>query len=138
MQNNGKKEIENKFRELEQRIEKLEDKTKNLSTDNLNSSLFSNELIKRIATKIDQIPTKELVIISLKILPNQTTSSLQENLKKWGCAEDTFFLKNFSTVLFKNGIIQKSGKDEHKAILYSLTAKGEFEYEKIIQKRELN
>ncbi len=128
-----KDDLEKRLDELEQRVTILED---NNIQKPLNHSV--SELPKIIIKNIDKIPTKTLVILSLKISPSQSIMQLELSLQKIGWVKDTFFTKNFATTLISKGVAQPDGKDSKNKNTYSLSDKGHIlaeELEKTLQKK---
>ncbi|MCV0392812.1 MAG: hypothetical protein K5790_05890 [Nitrosopumilus sp.] len=111
--------LENRISELENRVTELE-KIPETHTGLNTVTEFPKDLIK----KIDKTPTKNLVLILLKIEPNQSISEMTKKLLDLGWMQDTFFKKNFGTSLANKGLIRKSGNDESKKDRFSLTDKG--------------
>lgn len=113
------KNLEDQISKLTHRVSKLE-KSSEIPTQNSSLTEFPQILIK----KIDKISTKNLVLILLKIHPNQSIPEMIKKLLKIGWIKDTFFQKNFGTTLVNKGLIQKSGSDELKKDRFSLTERG--------------
>jgi hypothetical protein len=121
-------DLKKRLTALETRVSILEQCPKTPSSTA--PSKFPPNLIKNI----DKIPTKKLVLILLKIQPNQSIPELTENLLKMGWIKDTFFQKNFGTSLINKGLIQKSGSDKSSKDRFSLTSRGELSGEELISK----
>ena len=110
-------DLEKKIFELETRVTQLEKLESSSTSPKLSG--FPKELI----SKLDKIPTKNLILLSLKINSPQSITNLKTNLSKIGWIEDTFFKKNFGTALGKKGLIRKID-DETIKDAYGLTARG--------------
>jgi len=121
--------LENRLSALENRVSQLEQSFE--STPPVQSiTEFPQNLIK----KIDKIPTKNLVLILLKLSPNQSISEMTKKLLKIGWIEDTFFQKNFATSLVNKGLIQKSGSDESNKDRFNLTERGKLVADELFSK----
>ena len=112
-------DLEVRVDELEKRVSKLEISSET-PIEPSSITAFPPALIK----KIDKISSKNLVLILLKIQPDQSISEMTEKLLKIGWIKDTFFQKNFGTSLVNKGLIQKSGSDESNKDQFSLTERG--------------
>ncbi len=111
--------LEKKIIELETRVTKLE-KLDLLPPVSTNLSGFPKEII----SNLDKISSKNLVLIGLKIQSSQSIDELKTNLLKIGWIEDTFFKKNFSTVLVSKGLVRKVEDDAGNKGCFSLTERG--------------
>jgi len=127
------KKVENLEAELKKITEKVSALEKRLKQS---SSVKQFELSTNVIKKIDKIPTKDLILVLLKMSVNQSINDLKQNLLKLGWIEDTFFKKNFSASLIKKGLISKTGTDAKKKDQYSLTLKGEILSKELLQKLE--
>lgn len=130
-------ELEKRLTELDNRVLELEvdvKSLKNSKTTPLDISGNSGTIVeipKNIITNIEKIPTKNLVLISLRTNLNQTINDLEIKLKKIGWIEDTFFEKHFGTSLISKGLVHPSGKNADGKKTFSLTMKGEIMADKI-------
>ncbi len=128
-------EIETKLKELEERLHRLENPQKQNSVQNNLSSSNLDSFTQKIASKIDDITTGNLVLISLKITPNRSMSDIKKNIVSWGWAKDSFFEKGHFQDLVKKGLVHGTQNDKNS--IFSLTGKGEILADKLIQKYEL-
>ena len=130
-------EIWEKINEIDERVKRLEKSNQEGTTNNINLSK-ATEIEKRIALNLKKFQTKELVLIALRLFSPKTSSEIKNRLKNWGWVEDTFFTKNFSTLLIKTGLVQKENDENGKNDILTLTLKGEIETDKIIEKYRLS
>ena len=116
------------IKELNERVSKLEKKP----TSEIDSSLDMN-----IAKNLKNLKNPQLVILSLKIEPNQTLEQIKNMLKKWG-VDVTKWLAHghFSDYILKKGFAYPTGKEKNKE-LFSLTSKGLVEFDTIKEKFQL-
>ena len=77
------------------------------------------------------------MLIAFRLFIPKDLNEMKNRLKSWGWVEDTFFTKNFSTVLLKTGLVQKDQVKNGKDAFPTLTLKGEIEADKIISKHNL-
>lgn len=131
-------DVEKKIKNLQDQISKLVNRVSKLEksseTPTQHSSLteFPQILIK----KIDKTSTKNLVLILLKIQPNQSIPEMTEKLLKIGWIKDTFFQKNFGSSLVNKGLIQKSGSDKSNKDRFSVTERGKLIADDLLSKLE--
>lgn len=123
--------LENRVNVLEKELESLLSK---ISVNNFNHTDPSNEIPRNIIKNIEHIPTRDLVLMLLRMNPNQTINQLEIHLKKIGWIKDSFFKKNFGTALTKKGLIQPSEKNTGKKDIFALTLKGEFIADNILER----
>lgn len=129
-------DFQEKIESLENRVSKLEEEINSLKKSKLNipdNSGLIVEIPKNVIKNIEKIPTKNLVLISLRINSNQTINDLEIKLKKIGWIEDTFFEKHFGTSLISKGLVQPSGKNANGKKTFSLTTKGEIIADKTLE-----
>jgi len=127
------KNYDDEFKQLNEKITKLEDRlislenTKKSSSSESDSSSFE----MNIAKNLNSLKIPQLVIISLKNSPNQTTTQIKTSLLKWGVDTKSWFTHgHFSDYVLKKGFAYVIVKDKSQKT-YSLTAKGILEYDKI-------
>ena len=125
------KELETRLDDLEQRISILENNKQQQPQDNIFPE-FSEIIIKNI----EKIPTKKLVILSLKNSPSQSIKSIEENLLNIGWVKDSFFTKNFGSALINKGLVQPEGRSSGRKKTYSLTARGNLHAKELLKKLE--
>jgi len=128
--------LEKRIEKLENRVLKLEKSNQEPPTNNTNISK-AKEIEKKIASELKKFQTKELVLIAFRLFIPKDLNEMKNRLKSWGWVEDTFFTKNFSTVLLKTGLVQKDQVKNGKDAFPTLTLKGEIEADKIISKHNL-
>ena len=131
--------LQEKIESLENRVNKLEEEIKSLrKSKGTQSNVLGNsgpivEIPKNIIKNIEKIPTKDLVLISLRINPSQTINDLEIKIKQIGWIADTFFKKHFGTVLVNKGLVQPFGTNADGKKTFSLTMKGEIIADKTLE-----
>lgn len=94
----------------------------------------SRGLEQRLAEKVDDLGTQDLIVIALRIRPKQTKDEIKGVLSDWGKAFGSWFEGgNFSGRLLKKGLVKKEGSGEGGDI-FVLTKKGELEADNLIAK----
>jgi hypothetical protein len=89
-------------------------------------------LEQRLAERVDEISTQDLIVVALRLKPNQRKEDLKMVLSDWGKVFGTWFEGgNFSGRLLKKGIVMKEGSGEEGDI-FRLTRKGELEADRLI------
>ena len=120
-------DLENTIRDLQKRVASLEQvvyKTPIPSTRGLE---------QRLAEKVDDMGTQELILIALRLKEKQSKEEIKSILSDWGKAYGSWFEGgNFSGRLIKKGLVKKDGQNDSGEDLFSLTKKGEVEAENLI------
>lgn len=122
-------DLEKTIRDLQKRVASLEQAIYKIPT----RSTYGIE--QRIAEKVDEMGTQELIIIALRLKEKQNKEEIKDVLSDWGKAYGSWFEGgNFSGRLIKKGLVKKdnligSGED-----LFSLTKKGEIDADNLISK----
>ncbi len=132
--------LEKKILDLEKRVSKIEKLIKKISGGNLSNNKALGAFETKLAEKLDDIGTQELVIICLKLKQKQSKSQLQDTIKNWGKPSSSWFKSNnFKARLKDKGFIMKDGKNENDEDVFSLTqVKGVKTANELFEKYELS
>jgi hypothetical protein len=117
--------LEERLTSLEKRVRKIEDKLAATSSPSSKVGKIS-QIDEKVAAKVDEIGTQDLIVIALNVKPKQSKSQIKSVLENWGKALGNWFQGgNFNARLLKKGIVKKDGTDQDGNDVYSLTMKGE-------------
>lgn len=121
-------DIEKAVRDLQKRVTALE------QAIHTSPNVTVSGLEQRLAGKVDEMGTQELILIALRLKPKQSKDKIKLRLSDWGKAYGSWFEGgNFSGRLIKKGLVKKddsSNADD----LFTLTKKGEIEADNLIAK----
>lgn len=124
-------EIEARIKMIEDRLAKLESALLGARKGGGDSQGLEAILIK----KADSIKTQDMIIISLRRNGRQTKEGIKGTLQDWGKVYGTWFEGgNFNGRLVKKNIVKSEGKSDNNEEHYSLTKRGEFVADELIQK----
>ena len=124
-------EIEARIKIIEDRLAKLESSLIGASTGGAVPQGLEAILIK----KANSIKTQEMIIISLRRNGTQTKEGIKKTLQDWGKVYGTWFDGgNFNGRLVKKNIVKNEGSNDDNEEYYSLTKRGEFIADELIQK----
>lgn len=122
--------IEDRLESLEKRVKKLED---SLAIGNSVDIRTSDNIEALIISKVKKIETQDLVVVALRIRPNQTKAQVKVMLEDWGAQFGSWFDGgNLNTRMVKSHIVKKEVTKE--GVAFSLTKKGEFQADEVIDK----
>ena len=129
------KNYEDEIKNLKEKIKNLDDRLTKL--ENNPESENSSSLEMNVAKNLKTLKNPQLVIICMKIEPNQAIEQIKITLKKWGIdAQRWFNHGHFSDYVLKKGFAYETGKKDQKK-LFSLTSKGSLEFYEIKKKFKL-
>ena len=124
-------EIEARIKMIEDRLAKLESSLIGASTGGAVPQGLEAILIK----KANSIKTQDMIIISLRRNGTQTKEGIKKTLQDWGKVYGTWFDGgNFNGRLVKKNIVKNEGSNDDNEEYYSLTKRGEFIADELIQK----
>ena len=124
-------EIEARIKMIEDRLAKLESSLIGASTGGAVPQGLEVLLIKNAGS----IKTQDMIIISLRRNGSQTKEGIKKTLQDWGKVYGTWFDGgNFNGRLVKKNIVKKEGSNDDNEEYYSLTKRGEFIADELIQK----
>lgn len=124
-------EIEARIKIIEDRLAKLESSLIGASTGGAVPQGLEAILIK----KANSIKTQDMIIISLRRNGTQTKEGIKKTLQDWGKVYGTWFDGgNFNGRLVKKNIVKNEGSNDDNEEYYSLTKRGEFIADELIQK----
>ena len=124
-------EIEARIKMIEDRLAKLESSLIGASTGGAVPQGLEVLLIKNAGS----IKTQDMIIISLRRNGRQTKEGIKKTLQDWGKVYGTWFDGgNFNGRLVKKNIVKKEGSNDDNEEYYSLTKRGEFIADELIQK----
>lgn len=122
-------DLEKQVRDLQKRVASLE------QTVYSNPKAAARGLEQRLAEKVDDIGTQDLIVVALRIKPKQDKEAIKGVLSDWGKAYGSWFEGgNFSGRLIRKGLVKKDGQNNSGEDLFSLTKKGEIEADNLITK----
>lgn len=122
-------DLEKQVRDLQKRVASLE------QTVYSNPKSAARGLEQRLAEKVDDIGTQDLIVVALRIKPKQDKEAIKGVLSDWGKAYGSWFEGgNFSGRLIRKGLVKKDGQNDSGEDLFSLTKKGEIEADNLITK----
>ena len=124
-------EIETRIEMIEDRLAKLESSLIGASTGGAAPKGLEAILIKNA----ESIKTQDMIIISLRRNGTQTKEGIKKTLQDWGKVYGTWFDGgNFNGRLVKKNIVKNEGSNDDNEEYYSLTKRGEFIADELIQK----
>lgn len=121
-------DLEKAVRDLQERVSALE------QAIYTSPKTAARGLEQRLAEKVDEIGTQDLILVALRLKPQQSKEEIKSVLSDWGKAYGSWFEGgNFSGRLIKKGLVKKvdSGKAGE---LFALTKRGEIEADNQIAK----
>lgn len=125
-------ELEKIIQDLEKRVERLEGAVYK------KSPAEKQDVTSLVVGNVDKIGTQDLVILALRIKPNQTKAEIKTMLGDWGKSYSSWFEGgNFSGRLVKKGFVKKAGQNKEGEELYLLTKKGELHADELLSKIKL-
>lgn len=123
-------DFEKRFQKIEGRILKIEEflfKDKSMPK--------STGFEKLLVENIEKIPIPHLTIIALRLKSKQTRQEIKKMLEDWGkIVGDWFRGGNMNNRLIKMSLVKRDGSNDHNDECFSLTKKGEFLADELIQK----
>lgn len=129
--------VEERLTRIEERLSKLE-KLLTGKKPAVSGSPKSDNLEELIVNNIEDIGQQNLVVLCLKMKPQQTKSQIESMFKELGKETGNWFNGSNFNRLIRKGIIKEDGLTEKNLQLYSLTKKGDtITAAKIIDKMRL-
>jgi hypothetical protein len=90
-----------------------------------------------IAALLENVETKDAILVCYRKIGPQTKKQLQQNLRKWGVPFGSWFGGgNFKNRLVDEGYLIADGEDEKGKPIYKLSIKGRKEADEIINKQQ--
>ena len=124
--------IEERIERLEKRVQKLED---SLVARNTTASSKPHNIESLIIANVRKIETQDLVVLALKLRPKQTKAQVKTIIEEWGARVGNWFQGgNLNTRMVKKHIVSK--EETKDGVMFSLTKKGEFRADKLINEIE--
>jgi hypothetical protein len=124
--------IEERIERLEKRVQKLED---SLVARNTTANTKPDSIESLIIANVRKIETQDLVVLALKLRPKQTKAQVKTIIEEWGARVGNWFQGgNLNTRMVKKHIVSKD--ETRDGVMFSLTKKGEFRADKLINEIE--
>lgn len=122
-------ELEKIIQDLEKRVERLENAVYK------KPAAERQDVTSLVVGNVDKIGTQDLIILALRIKPDQTKAEIKSILGDWGKSYGSWFEGgNFSGRLIKKGFVKKSGQNKEGEELFQLTKKGELHADELLSK----
>jgi hypothetical protein len=122
-------ELEKIIQDLQKRVERLE------GVVYKKSSVERQDVTSLVVGNVDKIGTQDLVILALRIKPDQNKAEIKAILGDWGKSYGSWFKGgNFSGRLVKKGFVKKAGQNKEGNELFQLTKKGELHADELLSK----